>query len=459
MRLHHRTAAIPLCLLLCLAQCGAQGHVPLLQWDVNYGGDGTDIAWSAALTRDGGYYVAGSSTSLDGDVCGNIFTAAYGNCWVIKLDSAGNIVWQNCYQADIGSGGFCIDTTSDGGCIVAGWVNDDNDNGGDDFLVIKYSAAGQVEWHRLYGGSDNEQAFSVRQTAEGGYIVAGWTASQDGDVSGNKGLANYWVVKLDAQGALVWQRCYGGSGGFPGDDGAYDIRQTPDGGYIIAGGTACNDGDVTGNSGVQAWWIVKTDSVGAIAWQRCYSMMYNDNTAFSITQTQDGGYFIAGESSTDQGNGFEGRKIDSVGNEMWANKFADLSEAFTALATHDGGYAIAGYQYLGEYLDTVRGLKENDHFYLIKLAPDSAQDRIAFVNYPTPSSGAVTILYATSARKQFQAAVFDVLGRKIADIHDGMLAPGVYSYILNAHALGCGAYFCRAAFNDRVIVTKFIVVR
>lgn len=122
-----------------------------------------------------------------------------------------------------------------------------------DFWIVKLNNIGDIEWQKSYGGSGWEEAFAVQQTADGGYIVAGESPSNDGDVIGNHGSWDYWVIKLDGSGNLEWQKSLGGSG----YDAAHSIQQTSDGGYIIAGRSSSNDGDVTGNHGSFDFWIVK----------------------------------------------------------------------------------------------------------------------------------------------------------------------------------------------------------
>ncbi|HHZ64519.1 MAG TPA: hypothetical protein EYN51_03310, partial [Flavobacteriales bacterium] len=112
-----------------------------------------------------------------------------------------------------------------------------------------------IEWQKSLGGSNTDWAYSIQQTTDGGYIVAGWSQSNDGDVTGNHGGGDYWVVKLDVSGNISWQKSLGGSN----TDWAYSIQQTTDGGYIVAGYSESNDGDVTGNHGTSDYWIVKLD--------------------------------------------------------------------------------------------------------------------------------------------------------------------------------------------------------
>jgi hypothetical protein len=120
------------------------------------------------------------------------------------------------------------------------------------------AGAPEIEWQRSLGGSDGDRAYSIQQTTDGGYIVAGYSFASysfpnDGDVSGNHGTDDYWIVKLDAGGNLVWQKSLGGSR----EDFARSIQQTADGGYIVAGESESNNGDVSGNHGGSDYWIVK----------------------------------------------------------------------------------------------------------------------------------------------------------------------------------------------------------
>ena len=123
-----------------------------------------------------------------------------------------------------------------------------------------------IQWQRCYGGSGLESQPSLIATADGGYIMSGFSFSTNGDLTGNYGLEDVWIVKLDAARNIQWQKNYGGSS----IDQAYDIAQTPDGGYVFAGMTVSNDGDVSGNHGFQDLWVVRLDAAGAIQWQRCY---------------------------------------------------------------------------------------------------------------------------------------------------------------------------------------------
>jgi len=294
-------------------------------WQKSLGGSGGETAYSIQQTNDGGYIVAGTSTSTDGDVTGN---HGNGDYWIVKLDSSGNIIWQKSLGGSGNDYAQSIQQTSDGGYIVAGTsTSNDGDvtghhgaagvpgvNGVSDYWIVKLDSSGNIIWQKSLGGSDDDIVTSIQQTTDGGYIVAGYSWSTDGDVTGNHGNGDYWIVKLDSSGNIIWQKSLGGSG----NDYASSIQQTTDGGYIVAGTSWSNDGDVTGHhgaAGVTDYWIVKLDSSGNIIWQKSLGGSNTDG-AHSIQQTTDGGYVVAGDSFSNDGDVTNG----SSGGLVWVVK-------------------------------------------------------------------------------------------------------------------------------------------
>src|SRR5690606_15934938 len=153
---------------------------------------------------------------------------------------------------------YSIQQTFDGGYILAGESNSTDwdvtgNHGGFDYWVVKISDQGSIQWQNSLGGSGNDRANSIIQTTDGGYIVTGYSNSTDGDVSGNHGGVDFWVVKLNNQGVIEWQKSLGGSN----SDAAYNIQQTEDGGYVVAGLSSSNDGDVSENQAGEDFWVVK----------------------------------------------------------------------------------------------------------------------------------------------------------------------------------------------------------
>jgi len=166
-----------------------------------------------------------------------------------------------------------------------------------------------------------DYAQDVQQTADGGYVVAGYAYSNDGDVSGNHGDWDYWVVKLNESGNLVWQKCLGGRQ----DEYAQDVQQTTDGGYVVAGSTYSNDYNVSGNHGDWDYWVVKLNESGNLVWQRCLGGS-NKEEACSIQQTSDGGYVVAGSTWSVDGN-VRGNHGDF---DYWIVKLGEINCTITA---------------------------------------------------------------------------------------------------------------------------------
>ena len=269
------------------------------------------------------------------------------------------IQWQHCYGGSAYDICYAIRATYDSGYILAGYATSTNDDvhgnhgnhgGGGDFWVVKITALGDTQWEKCYGGSGDEIAYDIRQTADSGYIVAGYTTSNDGDVTGNHGGKDMWVIKISATGVLQWQKCLGGSL----EDIAYSVTQTNDSGYIFAGYTVSNDGDVIGNHGGYDLWMVKLMDTGSIEWTKCYGGSRSD-VASSVQQTFDGGYIVGGSSDSDDGD-VTGHHGDTTTSDMWVMKLTvtgsmewekslgggSYDGVYAILQTTDSGYIAAG---------------------------------------------------------------------------------------------------------------------
>jgi hypothetical protein len=232
-------------LLLTLLTTLLHGQSPAIEWQYNYGGSQSDIGHSVATTSDGGYIVAAITDSDDGDVVGHQGQA---DLWVLKLTSDGTVLWQRCYGGSLlESGPAMVMGLPDGGYII-GCTSGSNDGDitcpvtGSMLWVLKINSIGEIEWQRCLGGSGGDVFRSVRLTPDGGYIVVGGTYSSDGDATTNNGLMDVLLIKLDEQGATQWSRCYGGSD----LDHGRDVTPTMDGGYLVCGTTRSNDGDING---------------------------------------------------------------------------------------------------------------------------------------------------------------------------------------------------------------------
>ncbi|MDR2353872.1 MAG: hypothetical protein LBF22_12115 [Deltaproteobacteria bacterium] len=228
---------------------------PNIEWQKSFGGSGSDEVRSIQITPDGGYIIAGLSLSNDSDVTGN---HGKNDSWIVKLDFQGTIQWQKSLGGSDDDETRSIQITSDGGYIIAG---ESSSNDGDltgnhghyDAWIVKLDSQGTIQWQKSLGGSYEDAASSIQITSDGGYIIAGTSTSKDGDVTVNHGEFDAWIVKLDSQGTIQWQKSLGGSEW----DVSSSIQITSDGGYIIAGYSRSNDGDVTVNHGERDFWIVK----------------------------------------------------------------------------------------------------------------------------------------------------------------------------------------------------------
>jgi hypothetical protein len=393
-----------------------------IEWQKCLGGTNQDWARSIQQTSDGGYIVAGFTGSNDGDVTGNHGGEDY---WIVKLTSTGTIQWQKCLGGSNDEDTYSIQQTIDGGYIVAGITrsNDGDVNGNHgvaDCWIVKLNSTGTIQWQKCLGGSSLDYAFSIQQTTDGGYIMAGSTISNDGDVMGNHGVNNdIWIVKLNSTGTIQWQKCLGGIGA----ELAYSVQQTTDGGYIVAGYTGSNDGDVSGNHGGGDYWIVKLNSTGTIQWQKCLGGIY-DEQIFSIHQTSDGGYIVAGSTESNDGdvsgNHGEGDywivKLTSTGTIQWQKCLGGINyeQAFSIYQTSDGGYIVAGSTESND--GDVTGNHGGGDYWIVKLNNDNVGINEAststFSMYPNPANENITISL-TKPANNVAIEVYDMYGKLV----------------------------------------------
>ena len=263
---------------------------PTIEWQKTFGGSNFDESYCIRQTTDGGYIVAGGTVSHNGDVFGH-----HGNndFWIIKLKANSAVQWKKVYGGTGNDVPYSIEQTDDGGYVVAGYSNSNNfdaagfHGGLYDGWVVKLDATGAIQWQKMYGGSNWDDFWHVAQTTDGGYILAGRSASTNGDLTGNKGTLDTWVVKINAFGEIEWQRNYGGSG----EDIGYSVAQTPDGGYVVVSETASIDGDVVGLNGNYDVWVLKLSATGEIEWQRALGGEYGD-FGTNVLVSSDGGYVV-----------------------------------------------------------------------------------------------------------------------------------------------------------------------
>ncbi len=301
---------------------------PIIErWAKTFGGLSDDFVNSVQQTSDMGYIVAGATNSEGAG--GNDF-------WVSKLNPDGTIGWQNTYGGLSDDWANYVQQTRDGGYIVTG-VTMSSGAGNEDAWVLKLHSDGTVDWQKTYGGTSGDIAISIHETADGDYMVNATTQSS------GAGNWDFWVLKLNSVGTVVWQKTYGGVG--------YDVSQgfdlTSDGGFIVSGITGSSFSAVDFDA-----WILKLNSDGTVAWQKTYGGANRDR-ANSIQQTSDGGYIVSGGKDGD---------VDFTVGEAWILKLktdnepggpgqidwqktygsASIDQARSILQSSDGGYIVSG---------------------------------------------------------------------------------------------------------------------
>ncbi|WGS64977.1 fibronectin type III domain-containing protein [Marinitoga aeolica] len=322
------------------------------RWQKTFGGSNGDMAHSIQQTTDGGYIVAGTTYSNDGDVSGN---HGYYDYWIIKLDEKGNLKWQKTFGGSDMDEAYSIQETSDNNFIIAGYTRStdkdiSNNHGNFDYWIIKTDSEGNLLWQKTFGGNGEDIAFSILETNNDNFIIAGTSASNNGKFSNNHGDFDYWIIKTNNEGNLLWQKNFGGSDW----DIAYSMQKTNDNCFIIVGYTKSNDNDILFNHGNFDYWIVKIDSYGNLLWQKTFGGS-NDDYAQSIEKTSDGGFIIVGYTNSNDSDVTDNHgdydywviKIDNNGNLLWQKTFGGSKNdyAYNIKKTIDNNFIISGESY------------------------------------------------------------------------------------------------------------------
>jgi len=333
---------------------------PNIIWQKTIGGSDSEFFYDLKETNDGGYILGGYSVS---DISGNKTDPSNGEAdiWAVKINENGEIEWQNSIGGNNTEDAHSITITDDGGYILVG--ESDSNISGDktederglyDYWVVKIDGSGNVEWDKTIGGTDRDWLPKIAASTQGDYFICGESGS---DISGEKtenliGGTDYWVLKIDDSGTILWQDTIGGTD----YEGFRAIASTFDGGVIIGGSSESNtSGDKTEDSkGGRDYWIVKLDVSGAIEWEKTIGGNSGDRLS-SITQTEEGGYLLGGTSYSDiSGDKTESAigdgdywivKTDANGSIEWQNTIGgeNYDNVTTVFQTTDGDYLIGGY--------------------------------------------------------------------------------------------------------------------
>ena len=361
-------------------------QAPEIEWQKTIGGLNEDLLHCIQQTTDGGYILGGESVSSNTIDKTEVSNGEY-DYWVIKLNPSGEIEWQNTIGGNAHDRLDYLIQTPDGGYLVGGTstsgISGDKTEacyGGNDYWIIKLSAAGEIEWQNTIGSSAEDYLTQMNFTSDGGYILGGYSY---GGISGEKTMAtfgtnDYWVIKINSVGEIEWQKAYGGSG----SDQLSWIIQTSDGGYILVGesGSGISGNKTSVNFGFYDFWVLKLNTVGDILWQKSYG---GDKTeiAHSIIEIGVVGYYISGHSSS----GITGNKselliggsdywmirINNVGDIEWQNTVGGSGvELLRAAAiSADLGLIVGGESISGISGDKTEASQGGHDYWVVKLTP------------------------------------------------------------------------------------------
>jgi len=299
-------------------------------WEEIYGGNGDETVWTGTTTDDGGLVALVWTGSSDGDVSNHY---GYYDAWMIKVNSKGEKQWDFTLGSPGQDAGQAIIQTSDGGFLVG--VSTILFEGGNitctphnrdyvEAVLVKLDADLNIEWNRCYGGSNDDLITGLLELNDG-YLMGANSRSNDGDVSGNHGSADHWIVKIDFDGNILWQKCLGGTGSE-----GYTRIYNADDNFIVTGTTSSYNGDVTGNNSISEdyrdIWIVNLDSDGEILWQQCFGGIANEELYFGFHYISENNFVIAGQ--TDNGPSFDVGCTPHGGNgdrDFWVFEVKDTT--------------------------------------------------------------------------------------------------------------------------------------
>lgn len=300
----------------------AQTAPPII-WQQTIGGGSYDQINYVDLTSDGGYILGGYSSS---GISGDKTEACFGNhdYWAIKVDAAGAIEWQNTIGSNDVDGLLVNHQTADGGYILMGFSHSgisadksESNIGYQDYWVVKLKSTGAIEWENTIGGNGGDGGRCLVELSDGGFIIGGFSYSSVSydQTHASSGVSDYWVLKINSTGIIEWQNTIGGNG----YDWMQSVQPTTNGGYIIGGWSDSGiSGDKTkASKGGTDYWVVKINSTGSIEWQNVIGGS-SDESLSVILQTSDGGYVLGGTSKS----GISGDKTEaSLGlNDYWIVK-------------------------------------------------------------------------------------------------------------------------------------------
>lgn len=334
-----------------ISKYDADGNI---MWSKTYGGSLDDLGYSIIENSNGTLTVAGYSKSSDGDVPSN---QGMHDFFIFKTDAQGNLIWSKSNGYMSHDHAHKIINTTDGGYFVVGYIDyagigknnlaKDVLHGVGEFYGQKLDANGNKIWDSYFGGTKNDRVFDVVEANDGGFVMVGYSESNDFDVTDNHGSYDYWVVKINSVGNLVWKKSYGGSE----LDQAYGIAKNINNTYLITGTSNSLDGDISSNKGANDVWVIQIDDYGKLLWQKSFGG-FSFDTSNSIRSISNGNFLISGHTRSTDGditenkgeNDFWAFTISPNGKMLWQKTFGgtNFDFAYDAVEIKDKGFVVVG---------------------------------------------------------------------------------------------------------------------
>ena len=347
-------------LLLAITVTNGYAQAPAMEWLRCYGSNYADDPRDVKATSDGGYIITAFVSNSSNDVSVH-FGESSPDIWVLKINGKGAIEWEiSIGDKEYQFAGGVVET-ADGDFVVGGTTYSSSNcllgDNSSNIILVKLSSKGEWLWEKEYGGSGNEFLSELDLSADGGLLLTGNSTSSDGDLTKNNGAEDFWVVKTDANGNIMWQQSFGGSR----TDQAVSAAIAPGGGYYIVGSSESTDFDFGLNYGDSDFLILHLSETGELLWQKKFGGS-NHDFAWAVCATTDGGAVMAGMTNSRDGDLTRSSRagtdidiwvvrVDASGNLVWQKNFGGPQDeiAFDMVPARDGGVLLCG---LTESLDS-----------------------------------------------------------------------------------------------------------
>ncbi|UCE67082.1 MAG: T9SS type A sorting domain-containing protein [Candidatus Zixiibacteriota bacterium] len=422
---------------LCLLRCENNGDT---LWLRTYGGNGLDCGNSVQFTMDSGYVATGETNS---------FGAGYNDVYLVKTDGYGDTLWTATFGGPEYDRGNSIIQIDDGGYAIVG-ATESFGYGQMDVYLIRTDHEGNLLWQRTFGGDDIDYGECIQHSNDGGFIISGSTRSFSGMWN------DVYLIKTDIDGNMQWQRTYG----LYEREVGFSVKQTFDGGYIIAGSmmTYGNLKDI---------YVIKTDANGDTVWTRILGGP-DEDIAYSVIQSPDGSYFITGFTYS---YGFGASDIfllhvgqygDMLGMRTYGGDRTDIG--YSIVESDPGEFIIAGATWSfgsGPY---------HADLYIVKVRPfftDIDNNELlqqpfsinVFNNYPNPFNAKTTIEFALAAPGDVELTIYDITGAKVKELVSAHMVAGKHSVEWDASGCGSGTYFAKITTGIGSKTLKMVMIK